>query len=80
MTRWNLADLPWDSFRRDLVDPRLLAIIKAAALVEHNSASYGEHLAQVVLPTAIRIAVRLHIHIMKIIPPLFLKQTEGEVG
>lgn len=47
MPRWTLDDLPWDAFRRDLVDPRLLAVIKAAALVEHNSASYGEHLARV---------------------------------
>jgi hypothetical protein len=47
MPRWNLDDLPWDAFRRDLVEPRLLAVVKAAALVEHNSASYGEHLASV---------------------------------
>lgn len=47
MSRWTLADLPWSSFRRDLVEPRLLAVVKAAALVEHNSASYGDHLARV---------------------------------
>jgi hypothetical protein len=47
MARWTLADLPWETFRADLVDPRLLAVVKAAALVEHNSASYGDHLARV---------------------------------
>lgn len=47
MAHWTLADLPWDAFRKDLVEPRLLAVVKAAALVEHNSASYGEHLARV---------------------------------
>jgi rubrerythrin len=47
MARWHLDDLPWSAFRPELVEPRLLAIVKAAALVEHNAASYGSHLQQV---------------------------------
>lgn len=47
MPRWSLADIPWDQFRPELVDHRLLAVIKAAGLVEHNSASYGRYLQRV---------------------------------
>ncbi|MFX8477729.1 hypothetical protein ABTL82_19965, partial [Acinetobacter baumannii] len=32
---WKIADLPWDQFDPARVEPELLAIIKAAALVEY---------------------------------------------
>lgn len=44
---WTLDDIPWDRFRRDLVDPDLLRAVKAAALVEHNADDYVTYLCNV---------------------------------
>jgi rubrerythrin len=44
---WKIADLPWDSFDSARVDPELLKIVKAAALVEYNAADYATYLANV---------------------------------
>jgi rubrerythrin len=47
MAGWTLDDIDWTRFRADLVDPDLLAVAKAAALVEHNGADYAVYLHNV---------------------------------
>lgn len=47
MSHWTLDDIAWDRFDPDAVDPRLLQLVKAAALVEANSADYVVYLNQV---------------------------------
>lgn len=44
---WTLDDIPWDRFRADKVDPDILRIVKAAALVEFNGRDYGAYLCNV---------------------------------
>lgn len=44
---WALNDLPWDQFDPALVDPEILKIIKAAALVEYNAHDYAAYLCNV---------------------------------
>lgn len=45
--RWTLDDIPWDRFDRDKVDPELLKVIKAAAMVEYNGGDYAAYLCNV---------------------------------
>ena len=42
--RWALKDIPWERFDRTRVDADILKLVKAAALVEANAASYGVYL------------------------------------
>lgn len=42
--RWQLEDIPWAAFRADQVDPEILKIVKAAALVEANAQDYATYL------------------------------------
>lgn len=44
---WTLDDIPWDSFDASKVDPEMLRIVKAAALVEHNGCIYADYLSSV---------------------------------
>src|SRR5690554_7185605 len=44
---WSLDDIAWDRFDRSRVDPELLKIAKAAALVEYNSSDYAAYLCNV---------------------------------
>ena len=44
---WTLDDIAWESFDREKVDPELLKLVKAAALVEHNGAEYTEYLCNI---------------------------------
>lgn len=44
MGAWTLDDISWHRFDRARVDPDLVAIVKAASLVEHNGAAYARHL------------------------------------
>jgi rubrerythrin len=44
MTAWTLDDIRWDRFDRDKLDPQIVAIVKAASLVEYNGGAYGQHL------------------------------------
>jgi len=44
---WTLDDIPWDRFDRAKLDPEIVRIVKAAALVEHNGAAYAHHLARI---------------------------------
>src|ERR1700761_7593488 len=41
---WTLDDIPWERFDRAKVSPDVLAVIKAAAMVERNGADYGRYL------------------------------------
>jgi rubrerythrin len=45
--RWTLRDIPWDRFDASKVDPDILKVAKAAALVEYNARDYGDYLANV---------------------------------
>ena len=47
MGSWTLDDIPWTRFDRARLDPELVRIVKAAALVEHNGAAYGHHLCRI---------------------------------
>jgi rubrerythrin len=46
-SHWTLDDIPWERFDRSKVSPDVLAIVKAAAMVERNGADYGRYLANV---------------------------------
>jgi rubrerythrin len=45
--RWRIEDLPWGRFDRSKVDGDLLAVVKAAALVEYNADDYTAYLCNV---------------------------------
>lgn len=47
MNHWTLDDIPWHRFEPDRLDADLVAIVKAASLVEHNSADYADYLCNV---------------------------------
>ena len=44
MKRWSADDIPWQSFDRARLDPDILKLVKAAALVERNAADYTTYL------------------------------------
>lgn len=44
---WKLDEVPWGAFDASLVDPVLLAAVKAAALVEYNAPDYVLYLKRV---------------------------------
>ena len=45
--KWTLDDVAWDRFDSSKVDPDLLRLVKAAALVEQNGIDYGVYLNNV---------------------------------
>lgn len=47
MSRWSLADVPWDTFDPAKVDPDILRIVKAASMVEINADDYVSYLERV---------------------------------
>ena len=47
MAHWTLNDIPWDRFDASAVDADILALIKAAAMVEHNGGDYAIYLCNV---------------------------------
>src|SRR5258708_213537 len=47
MKHWTLDDISWDSFDPTKVDPDLLKLAKAAAMVEKNGLDYAAYLANV---------------------------------
>jgi hypothetical protein len=47
MGSWTLDDIPWRSFNAAQLDPAIVAIVKAACLVEYNGAAYAHHLCRV---------------------------------
>ncbi|MGE4220713.1 MAG: ferritin-like domain-containing protein [Alphaproteobacteria bacterium] len=44
---WTLDDVPWERFDASRVDPEMLCIVKAAALVEYNAGDYVAYLCNV---------------------------------
>ncbi len=44
---WSLDTLPWDQFDPSKVDPELLKIAKAAAMVEYNAHDYAQYLENI---------------------------------
>lgn len=47
MASWTLDDIAWERFDATKLDPDLVAVVKAASLVEHNGADYAQYLCQV---------------------------------
>jgi rubrerythrin len=47
MKHWTLEDIPWNAFDKNKVDSEILAVVKAASLVERNSADYAHYLCNV---------------------------------
>ncbi len=47
MGTWTLDDIPWDRFDRSKLDPEMVKVAKAACMVEHHSADYGQYLCGV---------------------------------
>lgn len=47
MKHWTLDDIPWERFDRSRVDPDVLKIVKAAAMVEANGGDYAKYLCNV---------------------------------
>lgn len=47
MKHWKIEDVPWDRFDASRVDPSLIPLVKAAALVERNGRDYGIYLNNV---------------------------------
>lgn len=47
MKNWTLDDIAWDRFDLSKVDPEILKIVKAAAMVERNGVDYGMYLSNV---------------------------------
>jgi hypothetical protein len=43
---WSLDEIPWTRFDRAGVDPDIVPIVKAAAVVEYNGAAYASHLCR----------------------------------
>jgi hypothetical protein len=46
---WSLDDVNWAAFRPDCVDPDILPLVKAAAMVERNGTDYAVYLGRVFL-------------------------------
>jgi rubrerythrin len=47
MKHWRMDDVPWDQFDPAKVDPELVLLVKAAAMVERNGVDYGTYLNRV---------------------------------
>jgi len=47
MTHWTLDQIPWSKFDRSKVDPEIVKLVKAAALVEFNGGAYAIYLGRV---------------------------------
>ncbi|MGH7029358.1 MAG: acyl-ACP desaturase [Stellaceae bacterium] len=47
MGAWTLDDIPWDRFDRGKLDHQIVAIVKAASLVELNGSTYAHHLCRI---------------------------------
>ncbi len=44
---WSLTDVPWELFDASRVDPEILKVVKAAALVEYNAHDYATYLSNI---------------------------------
>jgi len=44
MKHWRIEDVPWDRFDASKVDPAIVPLVKAAAMVERNGVDYASYL------------------------------------
>ncbi len=49
MKHWSLDDVAWDKFQPHTVDPDIVPLVKAAAMVERNGTDYAVYLGRVFL-------------------------------
>ncbi len=47
MKHWRIEEVPWDRFDPTRLDPQVVSLVKAAALVERNGVDYGTYLNRV---------------------------------
>jgi rubrerythrin len=47
MKHWRIEDVPWEKFDPNAVDPALVPLVKAAAMVERNGRDYAVYLGRV---------------------------------
>lgn len=47
MMHWTLDQIPWSDFDQSKVDPDMVKLVKAAALVEYNGGDYATYLSRV---------------------------------
>jgi len=47
MKHWRIDDVPWDRFDPTKLDPEIVSLVKAAAMVERNGIDYGTYLNRV---------------------------------
>ena len=47
MKHWQIEDIAWDRFEPSQIDPELVPLVKAAAMVERNGVEYAIYLARV---------------------------------
>jgi len=47
MKHWQIEDIAWDRFEPSQIDPELIPLVKAAAMVERNGVEYAIYLARV---------------------------------
>lgn len=47
MKHWRIEDVRWDQFDPSKLDPSIIALVKAAAMVERNGTDYGVYLKRV---------------------------------
>src|SRR5260221_12320869 len=47
MSHWTLEQIPWSSFDPSKVDPELVKVVKAAAMVEFNGGNYAGYLCPI---------------------------------
>jgi hypothetical protein len=47
MKHWRIDEVRWDAFDRSKLDPEIVALVKAAAMVERNGIDYGTYLNRV---------------------------------
>lgn len=47
MKHWSLSDVAWDQFDRNKLDPAVVPLVKAAAMVEKNGLDYAVYLGRV---------------------------------
>jgi len=47
MSHWTLEQIPWSSFDQKRIDPDLVKVVKAAAMVEYNGRDYADYLCRI---------------------------------
>jgi hypothetical protein len=47
MKHWRIEEVPWDRFDPSKLNPEIVALVKAAAMVERNGVDYGTYLNRV---------------------------------